>query len=75
MLRICVIVCVCMQVCDCESMCVIVCVYVQVHLKKKIEYHEKVQYFLSLISESEIHIIEINYTEWNISSLYFLKIW
>ncbi len=29
----------------------------QVHLKKKIEYHEKGQYFLSLISESEMHIL------------------
>ncbi len=31
------------------------CVYIQVHLKK-FEYHEKVQYFLSLISESETNI-------------------
>ncbi len=29
---------------------------VQVHIKK-IEYHEKGQYFLSLISESETHIL------------------
>ncbi len=29
----------------------------QVHLKKKIEYHEKGQYFLSLISESGAHIL------------------
>ncbi len=29
---------------------------VQVHLNK-LEYHEKVQYFLSLISESETHIL------------------
>ncbi len=33
-----------------------VCMYVQVHLKI-LEYHEKGQYFLSLISESETHII------------------
>ncbi len=30
---------------------------VQVHLKKKNEYHEKGQYFFSLISESETHIL------------------
>ncbi len=30
--------------------------HIQVHLKK-IEYHEKGQYFLSLISESETHIL------------------
>ncbi len=27
------------------------------HIKKKFEYHEKGQYFLSLISESETHIL------------------
>ncbi len=32
------------------------CVCVQVHLTK-LEYHEKGQYFLSLISESETHIL------------------
>jgi len=31
-------------------------IYIQVHLKKK-KYHEKGQYFLSLISESETHIL------------------
>ncbi len=31
-------------------------IHVQVHLKK-LEYHEKGQYFLSLISESETHIL------------------
>jgi len=31
-------------------------IHIQVHLKK-IEYHEKGQYFLSLISESETHIL------------------
>ncbi len=33
-----------------------VCMFVQVHLKI-LEYHEKDQYFLSLISESETHIL------------------
>ncbi len=32
------------------------CVHIQVHLKK-CKYHEKGQYFLSLISESETHIL------------------
>ncbi len=41
--------------------------FIQVHLKKKCEYHEKGQYFLSLISESETHILyRFIYTEWNI---------
>ncbi len=31
-------------------------IYIQEHLKK-LEYHEKGQYFLSLISESETHIL------------------
>ncbi len=34
----------------------LVCIYLQVHLQK-LEYHEKGQYFLSLISESETHIL------------------
>ncbi len=41
----------------------------QVYLKK-FEYHEKWQYFLSLISESETYSLNI---EWNISSLLFLE--
>ncbi len=41
---------------------------------KKIDYHEKGQYFLLLISESEPHIDSLH-IEWNISSLYFLKCW
>ncbi len=32
-------------------------IYTQVHLKE-IEYHEKGQYFLSLISESETHMLD-----------------
>ena len=35
---------------------------IQVHLKK-FEYHRKVQYFLSLISESETHILYIFITQ------------
>ncbi len=31
-------------------------IYIQVHLKR-FEYHEKGQYFLSLLSESETHIL------------------
>ncbi len=31
--------------------------YIQVNQKKKFEYHEIGQYFLSLISESETHIL------------------
>ncbi len=38
-------------------------VHVQVHLKK-IEYLEKGQYFLSLISESETHILYRFITHW-----------
>ncbi len=50
---------------------------IQVH-KKKIEYHEKGQSFLSLISESEIYFcyyIDSIHIEWNILSPYFLKVW
>ncbi len=35
---------------------------------------KKVNIFLSLISESETHIDSLH-TEWNILSLYFLKLW
>ncbi len=35
----------------------------------------KSQYFLSLISESETHILYRFITEWNISSFYFLTFW
>ncbi len=37
--------------------------------KKLNEYHEKGQYFLSLISESETHILYSFITQWNVSSL------
>ncbi len=40
--------------------------------KKKL-YHEKGQYFLSLISESEIYCIYALHIELNISSLYFME--
>ncbi len=47
-----------------------------IHLKKKIEYHEKGQYFLSLISEIETHIlIDSLHMAWNMLSFYFLKFW
>ncbi len=36
----------------------------------KKEYHEKGQYFLSLISESETHILYIHYMEWNVKPLF-----
>ncbi len=43
-------------ICVCVRVCVCVCVCVQVHLKK-IEYHKKGKYLLSLISGSEPHIL------------------
>ncbi len=51
--------------------------YIQVHQKKKkIEYHEKGLYFLSLISEIETHILlDSLHMEWNMSSFHFLKFW
>ncbi len=38
------------------STCIYIYIYIQVHLKR-FEYHEKGQYFLSLLSESETHIL------------------
>ncbi len=47
-----------LSVCVCARAraCVCVCVCIQVHLKK-IEYQEKGQYFVSLISESETQVL------------------
>jgi len=44
---------------SCIYVCVHMCVlYIYIrYIKKKIEYHEKGQHFLSLISESETHIL------------------
>ncbi len=36
-----------------------ICVYIQTGTSKKNEYHENGQYFVSLISESETHILYI----------------
>ncbi len=44
-------------------LCVCVCVYIYIHTSKKCEYHEKGQYCLSLISESETHILYIFITQ------------
>ncbi len=47
---------VCMYVCMSIYLSICTYVYLQVHLKK-IEYHEKGQYFLALILQSETHIV------------------
>ncbi len=47
--------------------------YIQVHLKK-IEYHEKGQYFLSLVSESETHILYRFITQSDIFQAFIFEI-